>query len=177
MEYAVRHHTVSLGAKYFPDLLEIRKERKLPGVGLNLSHSRGRSVAIIGTRGCWGLGNSFLHRHGAMSPQPPMKTSLRHELWRAVRDSRNGRHACLRDRVHVLQIRFVENGVRRNTPPYSVRTLQLTGLQKRWGPSAAISMLGAPSRLHSAMSFPVTGPSVRPIIAWPVATNRPCSCF
>jgi hypothetical protein len=23
--YAVRHHTVSLGAKYFPDLLEIRK--------------------------------------------------------------------------------------------------------------------------------------------------------
>ena len=58
-------------------------------------------------------------------PQPSMKTSLRHELWRAVRDSRNGRHACLRDRVHGLDIWLVENGVRRNTPQYSVRTPQL----------------------------------------------------
>jgi len=35
-------------------------------------------------------------------------------------------------------------------------------LQKRFGSSDAMSWLGEPSRTFSAMSFPVTGPRVRP---------------
>jgi len=36
-----------------------------------------------------------------------------------------------------------------------------------------MSMLDAPSRTHSAISLPVTGPRVSPIIACPVAMNKP----
>lgn len=37
--------------------------------------------------------------------------------------------------------------------------------ENRSGRSALIFMLGEPSRTHSAISFPVTGPNVSPIIA------------
>jgi hypothetical protein len=36
-----------------------------------------------------------------------------------------------------------------------------------------MSMLGEPPRTYSAISFPVTGPNVSPIMACPVATNKP----
>jgi hypothetical protein len=38
-------------------------------------------------------------------------------------------------------------------------------LQNRSGRSDVISMLGDPSRMHSEINFPVTGPRVRPAIA------------
>lgn len=39
--------------------------------------------------------------------------------------------------------------------------------------SAEMSSDGLPSRMHSLASRPVTGPSVKPMRAWPVATNTP----